>query len=317
MVCRRMWLTSVGLTMLFAAVMPVSVDALTEDVPWHDSLNAARSQSTVSGKPIMAIAYRQEDEASQTLIGVILRHPDVVAQLSSFELFAANVDDPAAAEFCKRYRVGVVSADDPWLVVYPILPIMLFLEANGKEHFRDYGTIPTRLGSGPEEDLSEVAAKGFAGRLETIIQLVALLRQVEEAPTAQAHSRAGHILMEMERFDEARPHLQKAMQLDPNNDTGAFAEAYFDAIILGLADDPERAVNQLDDYMARYTASERLLEARYYKGVCLVALERYREAATVLKSFETGDRRAPEFDSPWTPLALGLLKELQALNLAR
>ena len=307
----RLLFLSPGLLLLIVTPHAILAAPLTSEVTWHESLSAARAAATVSGKPILAIGYRQNHEACETLIDSILPHPDVVVQLDSLELYAADVDNPTSADFCRRYQVGVVSADNTWLVAQPILPVLLFLDANGREYFRDYGTVSPPPSHDSQSDLESVAAKGFVSRVQTILQLVSAMRQIAESPTAQAHAQAGHILMEMEQFEDARPQLEKAKQLDPNNETGAFADAYFDTIVLGIAEDPDLAYKQFDDYMVRYRDSERLLEARYYKGVCLVVLERYADAIKVFQTFETDDKKAPEFDSPWTPLALGLLKELR------
>jgi tetratricopeptide (TPR) repeat protein len=308
---RRHTLLIGALTLLIAALCCTSALALTPDVSWHKSLSAARAAAAASNKPILAIGYRSQHEACQTLIEAILPHPDVIALLDSLELYAVDVDDPASADFCKRYQIGVAGTDDPWLVVQPILPVFLFLDAGGKEYFRDYGIVAPMPNRDHASETEAAAATGFATRLQTILELVSGLRQIDDNPSAQAHALVGHILMEMEQFESATPHLEKAMQLDPKNEQGAFAQAYFDTIILRIVDDPERALRQFDDYAARYADSDRLLEARYYKGVCLIVLERYREAIKILETFETDDQKAPEFDSPWTPMALGLLKELR------
>jgi len=307
-----LYVISASLAISLAMTRPAS--AITPDVHWHPTFDAARAQSAQSGKPILVLGYSPDDRHCETLIISILRHPDVVKELGKFELSAVNADDPALGQFCATFRIGVVDQTDTWITQFPVLPVFLFLGNNAQEYFRDYGYTSARRGSERSRDLP-IAAAAFALRLQTIQRLIGGLRQIATDPTATAYAQVGHILIELEHFDDARPHLQKAVQLDPTNETGAFADAYLDLIVLDIAENPGRALQQLDDFATRYGESDRLLEARYYRGVCLIALEKYKQARTVLRTFETSDRTAPEFDSPWTPLALGLLQQLDNLKL--
>jgi len=86
---------------------------------------------------------------------------------------------------------------------------------------------------------------------------------------------------------------------------------------ISIPGDPDRAGQQLDDFKGRYPESPRLLEARYYQAVCYIASEIYKDeekyvlALKILDTFRTQDRNAPEFDSPWTPPALGLRQQVR------
>ncbi len=311
---RQLLLYVIVASLAVAVPMTGPASAVTPDVHWHPTFGAAQARAAESGKPILVFGYSPDDRHCRTLITSILTQPDVVRELGKFELFAANADDPALKQFCATFGIGVVDQTDTWITQFPVLPIFLFLEGNAHEYFRHYGYTPTRRGSQRSRDLA-IAGAAFALRLEKIGRLIGGLRQIATEPTATAYAEVGHILIELEHFDDARPHLQKAVQLDPTNETGAFADAYLDLIILDIAEDPARALQQLDDFATRYAESDRLLEVRYYRGVCLLALEKYKEARTVLCTFETNDRSAPEFDSPWTPLALGLLQQLDNLKL--
>jgi hypothetical protein len=148
-----------------------------------------------------------------------------------------------------------------------------------------------------------------------MLELAQLQYTLASAPTAAAHAQAGHLFIKLERYEKARYHLQMAMQLDPNNATGAYGDAYLDTIILDIADDAAGSLGKLQDFGNRYPGSERSLEARYYQAVCHIALEDYKSAGRILETFETKDEDAPEFDSPWTPGALGLLKQLRDYKL--
>ncbi len=298
------------------ALVPSALLAITPEVRWHPTFAAAQAQSAQSAKPILVVGYAPDDEHSQNLINKILRHPQVIEHLKKFELFAANADDEATKSFCEQYKIGVVKQTDEWVTLYSAPPVLIFLDKDGSQYFRDQGYTPTTVGEAHPRDVTDLAAAAFAIRLQKVLQLIAGLRQLAVAPTAAVYAQVGHMLVELERFEEARPHLQKALQLDPANQAGAFANAYLDLTIMAIADEPERVRQQLEDYAARYPDSDRLLEARYYQGVCLIAAEKYKQAWTVLRTFRTNDRSAPEFDSPWTPLALGLLQQLEDLKLA-
>ncbi len=314
MAARQLLPVLVLVCLVVAVPMPRPARAVTPEVNWHPSFSAAQTQSAQSGKPMLVLGYSLDDRHCETFITAILRHPDVVTQLGKFELFAVNADDPALKQFCSTFGIGTVDQTETWLTQFPVLPVLLFLESNGHEYFRHYGYTPARPGSERERDLA-IAGAAFALRLQKILQLVGGLRQIATAPTATAHAEVGHLLTELEHFEEARPHLQKAVQLDPTNEAGAFADAYLDLIMLDIAEQPGRVLQQLDDYKARFGDSDRLLEVRYYRAICFIALEDYKQARTVLRTFETADRDAPEFDSPWTPQALGLLKQLDELKL--
>ena len=311
---RQLLLYVISASLAIGLPMTRPASAITPDLHWHPTFSAAQAQSAQSGKPILVLGYSPDDRHCVTLITSILRHPDVVKELSKFELFTANADDPALGQFCATFGIGVVDQTETWITQFPVLPILIFLESNAHEYFRHYGYTRTWRGTERPRDVA-IAGATFALRLQKIQRLIEGLRQIAADPTATVYAQLGHILIELEHFDEARPHLQKAVQLDPTNETGAFADAYLDLIILDIAEDPGRALQQLDDFATRYGESDRLLEVRYYRGVCLIALEKYKQARTVLRTFETNDRTAPEFDSPWTPLALGLLKQLNNLKL--
>jgi tetratricopeptide (TPR) repeat protein len=314
----------VAASLIAAVLLGGPVCAITEDLPWHGSFAAAEAASRESTKPILAVVYETEDSASQSLISMTLTHPEVIKELRNFELFAADFGDPAYESFCSRFKVG--ASDDPEgeikLTIHPVLPILLYLDYNGYEYFRDIGyalpKLTKRRGSGQDEtNVADAAAAGFAGRMREIQELITAERRLAATPTAPEHARVGHMLCELQRFDRAREHLQEAMRLDAGNETGAYADAYLDLIILGIPADPDRAGQQLDDFKGRYPESGRLLEARYYQAVSYLASERYKDeekyalALKILDTFRTQDRNAPEFDSPWTPRALGLRQQIR------
>ena len=67
------------------------------------------------------------------------------------------------------------------------------------------------------------SSRASPGAMAQVHALIQALRTIATGPDALAHAQAGHILMELQRFDAVPNHLQQAMALDPENHAGAFA----------------------------------------------------------------------------------------------
>lgn len=311
-----------GLCLLFL-IMVVPVLGLTRDVPWHPALESAQAHSRASGKPILAFVHEPTHKACKATIQYLLPHEAVVPQLREYELLAVDMQNPAMRDFCTRYKLGgdagpeLTSGDHS--TVHAVLPVYLVLDAEGRELCRDYGqpafyTVDREQETHPFVIIPErvpIAAGALATRLQQMLELGRLEQQLQTRPSASAHAQAGQLLMKLGRHEKARYHLQLAIQLDPNNSEGAYEDAYLDVTILDIVDDAQRCLGQLQEYPRRYPASDRLLEVRYYQAVCYAALEDYKNAGRLLQTFETGDRSAPEYASPWTTQALNLLEEMR------
>lgn len=303
------------------AVSGVAADSvqLPGKVNWHPSFAAASNAAQDSGKPILAFVYVESHPPSATLANELMPRKTVIKNLQKFELLGVPYGDETHQDFLNEYDVKeeVSPADDGSGEVrfYPALPAMLYLNADGTEYLRDKGYTPAP--GDPEkhnEKLLKTAAAAFSARLARTRQLITFLRRIADEPTAGAHADAGHLLLQMNRYARARTHLQKAMSLDPDNKSGAFADAYLDTIVLGVARKPEQALHQLEDFQARFPDSDRLLEAQYYQAVCLVALERYDEATPVLSSVCEKTEDTPLSLEPWYVPATRLLNSLKQLQ---
>ncbi len=315
------WLTATITCYLLSLGAIVPAVALTKDLPWHPSPEIARAHSAASGKPILAFAYQARHRACAATIQYLLPHEAVVPMLREFELLAVDTQDPAMRDFCLRHKLGTDEATNPLAgdhsTVQAVLPVYLVLSAQGRELCRDYGQLvfytvnrKTREFSVIPEQVP-VAATALATRLQQMLELAQLEQQLQTNPSATVHARMGNLLMKLGRHETARYHLQLAMRMDADNAQGAYQDAHLDMTILDIAEDAQRCLQQLLDYEQRYPTSARLLEVRYYKAVCHAALEDYKSAGRLLQTFETADKNAPEYASPWTTLALTLLQEMR------
>lgn len=307
------------------AILPAF--ALTRDVPWHPTPELAQSHASASGKPILAFVYQPKHKACAATIQYLLPHEAVLQTLREFELLAVDTHDPLMRNFCLQHKLGIDEPSDPLAgdhsTVQAVLPVYLILTAQGRELCRDYGQLAFYKVDRDQDthpfvvipERVPIAAMALATRLQQMLELARLEQQLQTQPSASAHAQAGHVLMELGRHEKARYHLQAAMQLDPDNAAGAYENAYLDVTILDIVDDAQRCLQQLQDYERRYATSDRLLEVRYYQAVCYAALEDYKNAGRLLQTFETADRNAPEYDSPWTTQALSLLEQLRDRDL--
>lgn len=288
-----------------------------EPLVWHPTFEAAKTACQQSTKPLLVVVYEPENAACINMSEHLFKHPDVIVQLRNFELYAASIKDPATLNLQTAYKVGVHSPTAEGTITNAVLPVLLFLDYNGYEYFRDYGNVLMGTELKIKLDISDKAASMLAIRLQKILQLITAIRRTAATPDAEANATAGHLMIELERFEKAPPYLDKAMSLDTRNERGAFANAYLDTIILKIVDDPALCLQQLEGFETSFNNSDRLLEVRYFKAVCWLAQDQFKEARKLLETFETGDKSKPEFASPWTPKALGLLEQLRKLDLGR
>lgn len=302
----------------FRAVNCLAADSvqLPGSLNWHQSFEDASDASRESEKPILTFVYAEQHPPSVTLANVLMPREKVAENLRKFELLGVPYGTEAHQDFLSRYDIQENTASarkgTGEVKLYPTLPLMLYLESDGTEYLRNKGYTPAPGQAGQRtEKLLETAAAAFAAHLDRTRRLITLLRKVDRDPTAEAHAAAGHLFMEMNRYGRAEKHLDRAMAMDPNNDTGAFADAYLDKIILNVPEAPEQALRQLEDFHVRFPDSERLLEGQYYRAVCLVALERFDEALPILSSVCEKAADTPVSMEPWYVPATRLLHRLE------
>lgn len=282
---------------------------------WHESFEAACEASRASDNPILAFIYVETHPGSIALSNVLMGREPVRERLAKFELLGIPYNSERHEDFLQQYdvREKVRSATDGegQVTIYPSLPTIIYVDNDGTEYYRDKGFTPLPASQmNSDSRLVELAEKAFASHLKQVNQLITLLRKTRHDPTARAHAAAGHIFLEMTQYDRATEHLQAAMALDPANETGAFADAYLDSIILKIADHTERCLQQLEDFRGRFPDSDRLFEVEYYRAVCLVALERYGQARTVLEQVISDTEGTDAANATWFLNAQDLLESV-------
>ncbi|HUS81123.1 MAG TPA: hypothetical protein VM283_07625, partial [Armatimonadota bacterium] len=281
-------------------------------IPWHRSFDEALTAARAGDKPVLVFVHAGEKdrdprhpELSQGLdpykqmVTETLVDEGVVRAASQFECFELDLRNRANDELRDRLRVGPVQ-DEGLGVVTGVYPLTLFLDSNGRESFRMHGYLPP---------------VAYALQLRRALELMQCRRAVAQNPEdAVARRNLGRSYMEMyeeagDRFYQAAmENLELAIELDPDNQTGANYDARVDLAIFRLPDDPDKGFVDLFQLQTEDLQRKRRFEIQYYMGVAQYAAGHPGEAIEILKSFETSDRDSPYFNNEWTPLALGLLK---------
>lgn len=259
-------------------------------------VQAALEAAASSGKPVYVYIYAIRDSKCTYMEEKTLSNPPVLAALRSYQVCAVNIHNPDDHSFLQQHKVLPATDEERRIKTYR-LPTHLFLNSSGQAVYRCDGYLP---------------GEWFTRVLENVTLLIKAQAAVQDNPQdARAYAQLGHIWLVLQNYDKAREYLNKAVSLDPNNEVGAKAEAGLDLAIMAIPDNPQQAYNDLANYEQTYPHSPQRLEARYYMAVALVAADNIPEAIKILESFETDDKSAPEYDSPWTPNALGLLRRLR------
>ncbi|MFW5867397.1 MAG: hypothetical protein ACOCX2_06245 [Armatimonadota bacterium] len=315
---------AVAAALLIATVMPADAG-----INWHDGYEAARAAAERSEKPILVFVYLSEqgDEFSgprqeirvdredrpgsgqrldvQHMLEQTLADPDVIAAAKRFEPVKLDLVDPANDEARRDLRVspGVDVTTDTRAAMYPLT---VFLDSTGQELFRRPGSMPA---------LGYAALLGQAERLHNARNAV-----LDDPRDPIKRRELGRAYMEMDPtpddriYQAAVEHLEAAIRIDPDNETGANFDAQVDLAILSIPETPADAVDTLSQLQRQDTDGHRTLEIKYYMGVAHVVDEDYAAARKLLREFETEDRDSPYWDSPWTPQALGLLEYVKQLT---
>jgi thioredoxin-related protein len=298
LVGRGLWVVLCALGIVAHAVPTPAA----EEIEWYSSVEDAQSAARASGKPVYFFIFQPSDEACRTMRFTTLRDEKVLALLGAFECCAIDTELRENRPFVQKYSwietEGEVADVE---VKISKLPTNLFMDAGGKELYIRWGYLP---------------AAGFATLLEQIIYQDAQRQALERDPKdARAAANLGHVMLELGLSPEiAREHLDQAVANDPGNATGAREDATLDLVILSIPQDPAKAYEALEAFLRMYPDTGRALEVRYFKAVALAAQDdraKWQQALELLRTFKTPDRSRPEFDSPWTPLALGLEADLR------
>lgn len=245
------------------------------ELPSHSDWESAQKQAQQSGKYILAYVFQPGQEACVAMDTITFVHEGVIKALQDFEFLAINGDAARHRAFCERFRVGTRWDPDSdrreGRTRFGAVPAFLFLDAAGQEYFRTYGYY---------------APDVFIHMLGQARQIIQLQRALQERPQdARLQADLGHLYLELERPLQAKPLLEAAIKLDPQNSTGARADAELDLIILSIPDDPDLAIRQLLAYQFNYPQSPRGLEIRYFLAVAQLAAGREKKAEQILLDF--------------------------------
>lgn len=313
---------------LVATVLIVAAGPAAAKINWHDSYESALEAAEKSGKPVFVFVYlsdqgqfsgpreeirlnQRSHPGSQRRIDVrqmleqTLSDPEVMEAAKQFEPVKLDLCDPANDTARRELRVspGVDPSTSTRVGMYPIT---VFVDPEGEELFRRHGSMP---------------AVGYAAQLNQAAELHSRRNAVLEDPRDPVKRRElGRAYMEMDPtpedriYDAAVEHLEAAIRLDPENETGANFDARVDLAILSIPESPENSVAKLFQLQSEDDDGHRKLEIQYYMAVAHLVLEDYDAARKLLREFETDDRRSPYWDSPWTPQALGLLEYIKQIT---
>lgn len=271
------------------------------ELPRHHDWATAEAASRQSGKPIFVYVFqsltrnvvldraqaKQRHEACAAMEDRTFKNPDVIKAMGAYEVLALDADLPENAKFCDKYRVGMRFEQphdaDAEPSAFAAIPAYLFLESDGTEYYRAYGFY---------------AADMFMQLLGQVGKVIGYRQRLAEAPEdARAQADLGRLYLEMERPELAQAPLEAAVKLDPDNKTGARADAELDLIILaiplGISDDPEKpppvdpmvAVRKLIQYQADHAGSRRALELQYYLAVAYLTAGKEGQCEKILLDF--------------------------------
>ncbi len=320
----RPWLgAALVAAVLIAAAVPVAAE-----IHWHESYEAALAAADRADKPILVFVYLSEQTnrfsgpreeirlnrqgRSRTgrldahmMLEQTLTAPEVAAAAEGFEAVKLDLVDPATDDARRALRVspGVDVATETRAAMYPI---SVFLDSAGQELFRRHGSM---------------SALGYATLLDQASQLHDARNAVLDDPQdAVARRNLGRAYMEMapapedHAYTSAVEHLEAAVRLDPQNESGAKFDAQVDLAILSVAEAPAEAIQRLTELQTEDEDSHRRLEIEYYVAVAHFVQENVQAARQILSRFENPGEDSPYFDSPWTPQALGLLQYIKQLG---
>lgn len=279
---------------------------------WSTDYKQALAEARRAGRPTYVYIWARYNPDCVAMADNTLTHDAVMAQLAAFELIALDAHNRANFAFFDQYqipyyRVEAPDAEVPYEAGTRIAgaaryPTSLFLDEQGREVYRLYGY---------------VEGKGFAVVLGRVTEVLKAWNSHRANPTsAVAEAQLGHLYMLLQVMPEARKHLEAALQLDPQNQTGLHPDIRLDLIIMGIPDNPGPAVSlqALQQWQRQNAAHPRRLEAIYYEAVAHVALDNFDAALQLLARFRQAKPGSPEYDSQWYLPAMQLIA---AINKAR
>jgi len=279
---------------------------------WYENWEKAKAQSQDSGKPVYVYVWEyprmsREDwervakyNPCYQMSQFTLTNQQVRQVLHDFVLCALEVHLPPNRQFIHKHVPGLLPDADEEQAGFTAyrLPFHLFFDRSGQKVFQIYGYIP---------------AQWFVQILEAVQLLIkGQGAEADKLKQARAYARLGHICLELELYEEAKKHLQHACKLDPDNKTGAKADAELDLAIISIPDAPAKAGRFLQGYLDDHPHSTRRTEVRYFLAVAQYLANNRSEAIRILKQIEEIREAGTEQERRWIEFAAILLQQLEA-----
>jgi tetratricopeptide (TPR) repeat protein len=272
---------------------------------WVTDYDQALAEAREAGRPVYVYIWARYNPDCVAMADNTLAYDAVMAQLAAFELVALDAHNRANFPFFDRYkipyyRVELPDAEIPYEAGTRVegaarYPTSLFLDPQGRELYRMFGF---------------VEGKGFAVVLGRVMQVLKAWTDQRANPTsAAAEAQLGHLYMVLQVIPEARKHLEAALKLDPQNQSGLQPDIKLDMIIMGIPQDPGPAASlpALQQWQKQNAAHPRRLEAVYYEAVTYAALDNLDAAMRLLTRFKQAKPGSPEYESQWYLPALQLI----------
>ncbi len=277
----------------------------------YENWEEASAQAQKSGKPVYVYVWEyprmsredwarvREHNACYQMGQSTLANQQVKSLLRDYVLCALEVHVPPNRQFIHKHAPGLLPDADEEQAGFSAyrLPFHLFFDSSGKKVFQVYGYIPTQW---------------FVQTLEAVQLLIkGQGAENDKLKQARAYARLGHICLELELHEEAKKHLERTRQLDPDNKTGAKADAELDLTIISIPDVPAKAYRALESYLDDHPNSARRTEVRYFLAVAQYWAGDESRAIRILEQIERIREPGSVEERRWIEHAVVLLQQLQ------
>jgi len=279
---------------------------------WYENWEEASAQAQKSGKPVYVYVWEyprmspddwarvREYNPCYQMSQLTLTNQQVKQMLRDYVPCALEVHAPPSRQFIHKHAPALLPDADEEQAGFSTyrLPFHLFFDSSGKKVFQVYGYIP---------------AQWFVQILEAVQLLIkGQGTENDKLKQARAYARLGHVCLELELYEEAKKHLERTLELDPDNKTGAKADAELDLTIISIPDTPAKACRALQSYLDDHPNSARRTEVRYFLAVAQYLADNRSDAIRILE--QIADIRGPgsEPERRWIEYAAILLQQLQA-----
>jgi len=278
---------------------------------WYENWEEASAQAQKSGKPVYVYVWEYPRMSRDDWAKVSKHNPcyqmgqltltdqQVKRMLRDYVHCALEIHIPLSRQFMREHAPGLLPDADEKQAGFSAyrLPFHLFFDSSGQKVFQIYGYIPTQW---------------FVQILEAVQLLIkGQSAENDKLKQARAYARLGHICLELELYEEARKHLEHTLKLDPDNKTGAQADAKLDLAIISIPDAPAKASRALESYLDDHPHSARRTEVRYFLAVAQYLADNHSDAIRILE--QIADIREPgsKQERRWVEYAAILLQQLQ------